>query len=155
MRWRDRYRDYERPKRPKARKLTKEEQQKLLATFTKEVTNRQFSLPFAAASRGRFTIDRLGDDGEPEERWGRITPLDDSEQHLLECEYREGTCLATKIPMTIVSFQKHIFRGRSHVKITRKLWSCHSPGTKRVTHCVTFNSTDALRCVLNYINLRI
>jgi hypothetical protein len=89
MRWRDKYRDYSRPKRPKARRLTKEQQERLLKTFTANVQQSPVLVALGcqiSAARGRFYVDRISDDEE--ERWGRITPLDGSRQYLLERERR-------------------------------------------------------------------
>lgn len=39
MRWLDRFRDYSRPARPNAKRLTKEEQKRLLSKFIAEMQN--------------------------------------------------------------------------------------------------------------------
>lgn len=91
MRWRDKYRGYSRPARPKARRLTKEEQERLLKKFTAEVKQSPVLAALGcqvSAARGRFYVDRSGD--AEQERWGRITPLDGSRQYLLERERRQN-----------------------------------------------------------------
>lgn len=91
MRWRDRRSDWSRPKRPKARKLAKDEQQKLLEKFQKEAQQSPVLSALGCritAARGRFYVDRAADDAE--EKWGRITPLETRGQYLLERERREN-----------------------------------------------------------------
>lgn len=94
MRWRNKYADYTRQSRPKARRLTAEEQQRLLAMFRAEVETSPVLAALGchvSAARGRFYVDRTGDgQQDAEERWGRITPLEDGQQYLLERERRES-----------------------------------------------------------------
>lgn len=90
MRWRVKYGDYSRPKRPKVRRLTKDEEQRLLKKFASEVQRSPVLETLGCqitAEQGRFYVDRTA--GEEPERWGRITPLEGGRQYLLERERRE------------------------------------------------------------------
>jgi hypothetical protein len=85
----------ERAPRPKARTLSEDEKQKLLATMTKEVAASPVLSGLGVrvrGQRGRFTVERSldGDDSTAVEDLGRITPLADSDDLLLETEYRAG-----------------------------------------------------------------
>jgi hypothetical protein len=94
MRWRRRH-SPEREPRPEARRLSDEEKKTLLAGMTKEIA----SSPVLAglgllvrSQRGRFYLERpLGEgDSAGVEAWGRVTPLADSADLLLEQERRKG-----------------------------------------------------------------
>jgi len=95
MRWRRR--DWpEREPRPKARTLPDEEKTTLLATMTKEVAASPVLMGLGLqvrSQRGRFYLERpLGEeDSGGVEAWGRITPLADSADLLLEQEGRKGS----------------------------------------------------------------
>ena len=121
MRWRRR--DWpEREPRPKARTLPDEEKTTLLATMTKEVAASpvQMGLGLQVRSqRGRFYLERpLGEeDSGGVEAWGRITPLADSADLLLEQEGRKGSWSeiargsARKLIKTVASDTKGTFHG--------------------------------------------
>jgi hypothetical protein len=86
----------ERKARPKARTLSDDEKQKLLAMMTREIASSPVLSGLGAlvrAQRGRFYLERPpGEDDATEiEPLGRITPLADSDDLLLEVEYREGS----------------------------------------------------------------
>src|SRR5208282_2695175 len=95
MRWRRR--DWpEREPRPEARTLLDEEKTTLLATMTKEVAASPVLMGLGLqvrSQRGRFYLERpLGEgDSGGVEAWGRITPLADSADLLLEQEGRKGS----------------------------------------------------------------
>jgi hypothetical protein len=95
MSWR--HRDWpERAPRPEARTLSDEEKTNLLATMTKEVAASPVLTGLelrVRSQRGRFYLERpLGEgDSAGVEVWGRITPLADSDDLLLEQEGRKGT----------------------------------------------------------------
>jgi hypothetical protein len=94
MRWRRSW--PEREPRPEARTLSDDEKKKLLAAMTKEIASspvlKGLSLQ-VRSQRGRFYLERLLGEGEPAgvEAWGRVTPLADSADLLLEQERRKGT----------------------------------------------------------------
>ena len=121
MRWQRRHWP-EREPRPSARTLSDEEKTKLLATMTKEVaaspvlTGLQLQV---RSQRGRFYLERLLGEGDTAgvEVWGRITPLADSADLLLEQEGRKGSWSeiargsARKLIKTIASDIKGTFHG--------------------------------------------
>ena len=95
MRWR-RQRWPERQPRPKARTLSDEEKKTLLAGMTKEIASSPVLTGLGLqvrSQRGRFYLERpLGEgDSAGVEAWGRITPLADSNDLLLEHERRQGS----------------------------------------------------------------
>jgi hypothetical protein len=95
MRWR-RQQGMERPPRPKARTLSDEEKKELLEGLTKRITSSPVLTGLALEvrlQRGRFYLERpLGQgDSAGVEAWGRITPLADSNDLLLEQERRQGS----------------------------------------------------------------
>jgi hypothetical protein len=84
-----------RPRRPGVRTLSDEEKTKLLARITKEIASSPVLTGLALkarSERGRFYLERpLGKgDAAGVEAWGRITPLADSNDLLLEQERRRG-----------------------------------------------------------------
>ena len=95
MRWRRQHWP-EREPRPEARTLTDEEKKKLLATMTREIAASPVLTGLGLqvrSQRGRFYLERpLGEgDAAGVEAWGRITPLADSTDLLLEQERRKGS----------------------------------------------------------------
>ena len=121
MRWRRR--DWpEREPRPKARTLPDEEKTTLLATMPKEVAASPVLMGLGLqvrSQRGRFYLERpLGEeDSGGVEAWGRITPLADSADLLLEQEGRKGSWSeiargsARKLIKTVASDTKGTFHG--------------------------------------------
>src|SRR6266478_2815591 len=95
MRWRRR--DWpERQPRPEARSLPADEGKKLLAAMAKEVAASPVLVGLGLQvrlQRGRFYLERpLGEgDDAGVEAWGRITPLADSNDLLLEQERGKGS----------------------------------------------------------------
>jgi hypothetical protein len=95
MRWR-RQQYPERQPRPKARPLSDEEREKLLAGMTKEIASSPVLTGLGLqvrSQRGRFYLERplVEEESAGVETWGRITPLADSNDLLLEHEHREGS----------------------------------------------------------------
>src|SRR5262245_12995866 len=95
MRWR-RQRWPERQPRPKARTLSVEERKSLLAGMIKEVASSPVLTGLGLqvrSQRGRFYLERTLGEGDASgfETWGRITPLADSNDLLLEHEHRRGS----------------------------------------------------------------
>src|SRR4051794_29741565 len=95
MRWRSRGWPRRGP-RPEARTLTDDEKKEHLAAMTKEIA----SSPVLAglglqvrSRRGRFYLERALGEGESTgvEAWGRVTPLADSVDLVLERERRKGS----------------------------------------------------------------
>lgn len=95
MRWRRRDRPQQQP-RPEARTLSEEEKENVLETMAEEIA----SSPVLAglvlrvrSQRGRFYLERpLGEgDDAGVEVWGRLTPLAESNDLLLEQERRKGS----------------------------------------------------------------
>src|SRR5437870_2778843 len=85
MRWRRHW--FERPPRPKVRRLTGNDQEKLLAQMAKEIARSPVLSGFSVRVRflrGRFYVERPLPSGVAV--WGRITPLADA--LLLEVERR-------------------------------------------------------------------
>lgn len=85
MSWKDKHRDYVKPKRPKVRKLSKAEFDQLLEEFTSAVRKSPVLVALGCnvtVSRGRFYVERSASNGPVP--WGRITPLDGSNESLLE-----------------------------------------------------------------------
>ena len=112
----------EREPRPEARTLPDEEKTKLLATMTKEVAASPVLTGLGLqvrSQRGRFYLERpLGEgDSAGVEAWGRITPLADSADLLLEQEGRKGSWSeiargsARKLIKTVASDTKGTFHG--------------------------------------------
>ena len=94
MRWRRSWPDRER--RPEARTLTDDEKKKLLAAMTREVAASPVLTGLGLqvrSQRGRFYLERPLGEGETAgvEAWGRVTPLADSNDLLLEQERRKGS----------------------------------------------------------------
>jgi hypothetical protein len=94
MRWRPSW--PEREPRPEARTLSDDEKQKYLAAMTKEIAASPVLTGLGLqirAQRGRFYLERpLGEgDSAGVEAWGRVTPLADSDDLLLEQELRKGS----------------------------------------------------------------
>ena len=92
MRWR-RQQWTGRPSRPKARTLSDEEKETLLAGMTEEIASSPVLTGLALqvrSQRGRFYLERpLGvGDLAGVETWGRITPLADSNDLILEHQRR-------------------------------------------------------------------
>jgi hypothetical protein len=121
MRWR-RQQWPEREPRPEVLTLSDEEKKKLLATMTKEVAASPVLVGLALqvrSQRGRFYLERpLGEgDDAGVEAWGRITPLADSNDLLLEQERRKGSWTeiargsAKKLIKTVASDMKGTFHG--------------------------------------------
>ena len=121
MRWGRRHWP-EREPRPEARTLPDEEKTKLLATMTKEVAASPVLTGLGLqvrSQRGRFYLERpLGEgDSAGVEAWGRITPLADSADLLLEQEGRKGSWSeiargsARKLIKTVASDTKGTFHG--------------------------------------------
>jgi hypothetical protein len=121
MRWR--HRNWpEREPRPKARTLPGEEKTKRLAAMTKEVAASPVLTGLelrVRSQRGRFYLERpLGEgDSAGVEVWGRITPLADSADLLLEQEGRMGIWSeiargsSRKLIKTVASDTKGTFHG--------------------------------------------
>lgn len=88
MGWgRDRFANWTQPKRPKAEKLAKEDGKKLLAELAAEIKRSPVLVELKVevrSARGRFYVERHF--GEYVIPWGRITPLSEGKQLLLECE---------------------------------------------------------------------
>jgi len=108
--------------RPEARTLPDEEKTELLATMTKEVAASPVLTGLGLqvrSQRGRFDLERPhGEGDEPGvEVWGRITPLADSDDLLLEQERRKGSWSeiargsARKLIKIIASDTKGTFHG--------------------------------------------
>src|SRR3954447_2602197 len=94
MRWRRSW--PEREPRPEARTLSDDEKKKLLAAMTREGAASPVLTGLGLqvrSQRGRFYLERpLGEgDSAGVEAWGRITPLADSNDLLLEQERRQGS----------------------------------------------------------------
>jgi hypothetical protein len=94
MRWRRSW--PEREPRPEARTLTDDEKKKLLAAMTREVAASPVLTGLGLlvrSQRGRFYLERPLGDGESAgvEAWGRVTPLADSNDLLLEQERHKGS----------------------------------------------------------------
>jgi hypothetical protein len=121
MRWR--HRNWpEREPRPEARTLPDEEKTKRLAAMTKEVAASPVLTGLelrVRSQRGRFYLERpLGEgDSAGVEVWGRITPLADSPDLLLEQEGRKGIWSeiargsSRKLIKTVASDTKGTFHG--------------------------------------------
>jgi hypothetical protein len=95
MRWR-RQRWLERQPRPKARTLSDEEREALLAGMTKEIASSPVLTGLGLqvrSQRGRLYLERPIGEGDSSgvETWSRITPLADSNDLLLEHEHRRGS----------------------------------------------------------------
>lgn len=89
MNWKDKHQDYVRPKRPKVRKLSKAEGDQLLEEFRSAVRKSPVLVALGCnvtISRGRFHVERSAPNGSVP--WGRITPLDGSNESVLECPGR-------------------------------------------------------------------
>jgi hypothetical protein len=124
MRWRSRYQGLStRPKRPAVRRLTRDEQERLLATFAAEVQQSPVLSALGcqiSAQRGRFYIDRMG--SPDQERWGRITPLEEGQQYLLERERRASQWYQiakggpTELVGTLANDTRGTFHGLGHVE---------------------------------------
>ena len=81
MRWKDKYSNYERPKRPKARKCSKEEIGQLLVQFLAAIKKSPVLDALGCtvtAQRGRFYVCQVDPRGSVQ--WGRITPLDERDR---------------------------------------------------------------------------
>jgi hypothetical protein len=94
MRWRRSW--PEREPRPEARTLSDDEKKKLLAAMTKEIASSPVLTGLGLqvrSQRGRFYLERPLGEGESAgvEAWGRVTPLADPADLLLEQERRKGT----------------------------------------------------------------
>ena len=94
MRWRRSW--PEREPRPEARTLSDDEKKKLLAAMTKEVAASPVLTGLGLrvrSQRGRFYLERPLGEGESAgvEAWGRVTPLADSNDLLLEQERHKGS----------------------------------------------------------------
>lgn len=120
MRWRRN--QPEREARPEARTLSDEGKEKLLAAMSKEIVVSPVLTGLglqARSRRGRFYLERPFGDGETAgvEAWGRITPLADSADLLLEQERRKGSWSeidkgsARKLIQAIASDAKGTFHG--------------------------------------------
>src|SRR5262245_6824851 len=112
MRWRRSWTD--RPPRPKVRRLSADEQKKLLAKITKAVARSPILSGFGIHVRflrGRFYIEHPLPSGS--EVWGRITPLADD--LLLEVERRSWNEVARgsaqKLIKVIAGDTRGIFHG--------------------------------------------
>jgi hypothetical protein len=121
MRWR-RQQWPEREPRPEVRTLSDEEKKKLLAGMTKEVAASPVLVGLGLqvrSQRGRFYLERSLGEGDDAgvEAWGRITPLADSNDLLLEQERRKGSWTeiargsAKKLIKTVASDTKGTFHG--------------------------------------------
>src|SRR3954447_14806979 len=95
MRWRRR--DWpEREPRPAVRTLSDEERKKLLAGMTKEIASSPVLTGLGLqvrSQRGRFYLERPLGEGDTAgvEAWGRVTPLAEPADLLLEQERRKGS----------------------------------------------------------------
>jgi hypothetical protein len=112
MRWRRNW--SERPPRPKVRRLSADEQEKLLAQMAKEIARSPVLSGFGVQVRllrGRFYVERPTPAGP--EVWGRITPLADD--LLLEVERRSWNQVARgsaqKLVKVIAGDSKGTFHG--------------------------------------------
>ena len=121
MRWRRRH-SPEREPRPEARRLSDEEKKTLLAGLTKEIASSPVLTGLGLqvrSQRGRYYLERPLGEGESVEveAWGRVTPLADSADLLLEQERRKGSWSeiargsARKLIKTIASDTKGTFHG--------------------------------------------
>jgi hypothetical protein len=130
MRWRrDRFPEY--VPRPKSRRLTEKEKNKLLASMSRAVAASPVLSHLGVqvrALRGRFYIERESSEGEVADVLGRITPLLAAKGALLlEVERRNGSWYevdqgsAPKLIKTIASDTKGRFHGLGSVdKVLRK-----------------------------------
>jgi hypothetical protein len=120
MRWRQRW--PERQPRPETRTLTDDEREKHLATMIKEIAASPVLTGLGLqvrSQRGRFYLERrLGEgDSAGVEAWGRVTPLTESADLLLEQERRKGSWSeidkgsARKLIKTIAGDTKGTFHG--------------------------------------------
>src|SRR3954451_22132806 len=120
MRWRQRW--PERQPRPQPRTLTDDEREKHRATMIKEIAASPILTGLGLqvrSQRGRFYLERrLGEgDSAGVEAWGRVTPLANSADLLLEQERRKGSWSeiargsARKLIKTIAGDTKGTFHG--------------------------------------------
>jgi len=121
MRWRGRQWP-ERAPRPKARTLSDEEKKTLVATMTKAIASSPVLTGLGLqvqSQRGRFYLERPFGEGDSTvtEVWGRISPLADSDDLLLEQEHRKGSWSeiakgsATKLIGAVAGDTKGTFHG--------------------------------------------
>src|SRR5438270_13932418 len=102
-----------RPPRPRVRRLTADEQQKLLTTMAREVARSPVLSAFGIRVRllrGRFYVERPTPGGV--ESWGRITPVKDD--LLLEVEQRRWKEVATGSPQKLIKVIAGDARGTFH-----------------------------------------
>lgn len=111
MRWRRNC--SERPPRPKVRRLSTDEQKKLLAQMAKEIARSPVLSGFGVQVRllrGRFYVERAMPSGV--EVWGRITPLAD--ELLLEVERRSWNEVARGSAQKLIKVIAGDTRGTFH-----------------------------------------
>jgi hypothetical protein len=112
----------ERQPRPKVQALSAADKKQLLATMTAEIAASPVLTGLRVqvlSQRGRFYIERTLDDGDSTvvEAWGRITPLANSDDLLLEHEGRKGSWSeivkgsSRKLIKTIAGDTKGTFHG--------------------------------------------
>ena len=102
-----------RPPRPRVRRLTADEQQKLLTTMAREVARSPVLSAFGIqvrSLRGRFYVERPTPGGV--ESWGRITPVEDD--LLLEVEHRSWKEVARGSPQKLIKTIAGDARGTFH-----------------------------------------
>lgn len=120
MRWRRSW--PEREPRPEARTLADDEKKKLLSAMSKEVAASPVLTGLGLqvrSQRGRFYLERSLGEGESAgvEAWGRVTPLADSNDLLLEQERHKGSWSeidrgsARKLIKTVAGDTKGTFHG--------------------------------------------
>src|SRR5262249_402340 len=113
MRWRRNWSDYERPRRPKVRRLDDAEKEKLLAALIREIGRWRVVGALGVevqALRGRFYVERPTPEGT--EPWGRITPVEDD--LLLEVEHRSWKEVARGSPQKLIKAIASDTRGTFH-----------------------------------------
>lgn len=123
MRWR-RQLEFDRPPRPKVRRLTEDERDEVLAVMSREIDRSPVLKAFdvqVRVLRGRFYLDwRWGptevETKEPGSMLGRITPLEESNDFLLEVEYRQNRWseVATGSPRKLIKSVAGDKRGTFH-----------------------------------------
>jgi hypothetical protein len=131
----------ERQPRPEVRTLSDDEKKKHLVAMTKEIAASPVLTGLGLgvrSQRGRFYLERsLGEEESAGvEAWGRVTPLADSDDLLLEQERRKGSWSeiargsARKLIKAVASDTKGTFHGLGAVdKVLRK----SSKGLERLT----------------------
>ena len=143
MSWRDKHRDYVRPTRPKARKCTKAECSEILDTFLAAVQKSPVLVGLGCTinvARSRFYVGQIGPSGPIQ--WARITPLDESDDFILECAGRRSNMFEVargrpgKLIDAIASDTRGTFHGLG--SIDKQLRILKKEGT---------DLTELIRCV--------